>query len=280
MDKEAIVAKSNALVEASYRLTVYEQRILLACISQIRRDQQITDEVMYTVHASDVAKVTGTSTASAYRELNKAALKLKRREVSLVEEPNGKGHKPEVLVTGWVQSIAYASDKGLVRLRFNKDILPYVNMLTEQFTRYALGDVAKMSSSYAIRMYELLAQWSSSGERTVEVSWLRKVLQTDDKYPLVRDFKKWVVKPAIDQINDLSPLWVEWDQKKNGRTITHLTFRFGIKESAQPGKDSGERIEKSSWYGIPSSTLEKRANPGETYEQCALRLLEEAKKSR
>ncbi|MFM9272208.1 replication initiation protein, partial [Halomonas elongata] len=33
------VYKSNALIEASYRLTPAEQRIMLACIAQVRRDQ-------------------------------------------------------------------------------------------------------------------------------------------------------------------------------------------------------------------------------------------------
>lgn len=47
----AMVYKSNSLVEASYRLSVAEQRILLACISQVRRGETITDEIMYSVSA-------------------------------------------------------------------------------------------------------------------------------------------------------------------------------------------------------------------------------------
>ncbi|WP_455233718.1 replication initiation protein, partial [Geopseudomonas aromaticivorans] len=51
-----MVYKSNALVEAAYRLSVQEQRILLACISQVRRDETVTDEVLYSVGAADLAK--------------------------------------------------------------------------------------------------------------------------------------------------------------------------------------------------------------------------------
>src|SRR6056297_2826053 len=92
------VCKSNALVEASYRLSVAEQRIILACISQIRRDQQITDEVLYSVSATEIAGLTGTRSKTTYEELAKAAQRLKRREVRLFAEPNGRGRKPRVMV--------------------------------------------------------------------------------------------------------------------------------------------------------------------------------------
>ena len=79
MDK-SLVCKSNALIEASYRLSVAEQRIMLACIAQVRRDQPITDDVTYSVTVADM----GQNTHAAYSELQKASLRLKRREVSLV----------------------------------------------------------------------------------------------------------------------------------------------------------------------------------------------------
>ncbi|MBM1207283.1 replication initiation protein, partial [Pseudomonas fragi] len=50
-----MVYKSNALVEAAYRLSVQEQRIVLACISQVKRSEPVTDEVMYSVTAEDIA---------------------------------------------------------------------------------------------------------------------------------------------------------------------------------------------------------------------------------
>ena len=101
------VYKSNALVEATYRLSPAEQRIMLACISQVRRDQPITDEVMYSVSVSDYASLVGTSSHSTYKELADAALRLKRREVWLREYLNGNGKRPRTLVTGWVQWPGY-----------------------------------------------------------------------------------------------------------------------------------------------------------------------------
>lgn len=279
------VYKSNALIEASYRLTPAEQRIMLACIAQVRRDQPITDEVLYSVSVADYASLVGTESHSVYKELADAALRLKRREVWLTERPNGDGNREETLITGWVQSIRYRKAEGRVELRFSKDMLPYLTQLTEQFTRYALEDVAKMTSAHAIRLYELLCQWRDAGEREVTVEWLREAFQLGGKYPALKDFKRWVIEPAVEQINELSPLWVKWDQRKTGRRVSHLVFTFGEKrqeklQKPRKGKTKakpGGKAQNASGalYGIPRAIIEKQAQPGESYEDAALRILEE-----
>ncbi|MFB9752551.1 replication initiation protein [Paenibacillus hodogayensis] len=281
------VYKSNALIEASYRLTPAEQRIMLACIAQVRRDQPITDEVLYSVSVADYASLVGTESHSVYKELADAALRLKRREVWLTERPNGDGNREETLITGWVQSIRYRKAEGRVELRFTKDMLPYLTQLTEQFTRYALEDVAKMTSAHAIRLYELLCQWRDAGEREVTVEWLREAFQLGGKYPALKDFKRWVIEPAVEQINELSPLWVKWDQRKTGRRVSHLTFTFGEKAPEKPQKPrkgktkakAGGKAQDGSGalYGIPRAVIEAKARPGESYDDTALRLLAEAK---
>ena len=274
-EKDLQVCKSNALVEASYRLSVAEQRIMLACIAQIRRDQQITDEVLYSVSATDIAELTGSTTNADYSELKKAALRLKRREVRIAYEPNGGGKKPEVMVASWVQSIVYAEDAGLVRLRFNKDMLPYLCQLTEQFTRYALADVAKMSSAYAIRLYEFLIQWRGAGERVIDLDWLREALQLEGRYPAIKDFKKRVLEPAVAQVNELSPLWVQWDQRKTGRRVTHIVFRFGEKPNSKPTLPKpSQRAERAApKLSLPKAYVEQHKGADEGLAEADQRLL-------
>lgn len=280
------IYKSNALVEASYRLTPAEQRIMLSCIAQVRRDQPITDEVMYSVSVADYAALIGSESGSVYKELEAAALRLKRREVWIKEHPNG-GGKEETLVTGWVQSIRYRKAEGRIELRFTKDMLPYLTQLTEQFTRYALQDVAQMTSAHGMRLYELLCQWRDAGEREVAVEWLREAFQLGGKYPAIKDFKKRVIEPAVEQINELSPMWVKWDQRKTGRRVSHLVFTFGEKAPEKPqkprkgktkGKTGGKTKSASgARFGISEAFIKKHMHPGEDYEDAALRLLDESK---
>lgn len=282
----ALVYKSNALIEASYRLSVYEQRIILGCIAQVRRDEPLTDQRLYTVSAQQIADMTGTQQGTAYQNLKAASERLFRREVTLHEAPNGQGGA-KVRLTRWVQEVVYQKDLGTIALRFSQPMVPYLSQLTEQFTRYALTDIARMDSAHAIRLYELLCQWRDAGQREVSIEWLRNAFQLGDKYPAIKDFKKRVIQPSIEQINEHSPLWVKWDQRKTGRRVSHLVFTFGEKAPGEADvsgnkskkyklKRKGSKSVQGAIYGIPMSVIEAAAQPGESYENAALRLLEEA----
>jgi plasmid replication initiation protein len=65
-------------------------------------------------------------------------------------------------------------------------------------------------------------QWHSAGEREIEVEWLKKQFQVNDKYGRLGDLKKRVIDPAIEEINKHSNLWVAYGQRKVGRTVTYF----------------------------------------------------------
>lgn len=215
------ICKSKTLIEASYTLSVAEQRIILAGITQIDRSSPITDEVVYSVPVASIAKVTGSCSKSIYKELHEASQKLRQRVVSIELEPN------KTLEARWVQSIVYREQEGVIDLRFNKDILPYLTGFKEPFARYTLSDVARMTSIYGIRLFEMLVQYTSIGSREISLVDLRKWLQLNDRYALMADLRRHVIELAINQINEHSPLQVRYEFKRNCRTITHLNFIIG-----------------------------------------------------
>ena len=267
----ALVYKSNALVEASYRLSVYEQRIILACIAQVRRDQPLTDKQLYTVSAQQIADMTGTSLGTAYQNLKAASERLYRREVTLHEAPNGNG-KGKVRLTRWVQTVEYREAEGLVALRFGTDMVPYLSQLTGQFTRYALTDVARMNSAHAIRLYEMLCQWRNGGQREVSIERLREAFHLGDKYAAIKDFKKWVIEPAVKQINEHSPLWVEWSQRKTGRRVSHFIFTYAEKSAEAENVSKQQKTGGNKRKTITKKEAEKLARVGETWPELYARL--------
>ncbi|MEA3643461.1 MAG: RepB family plasmid replication initiator protein [Lamprobacter sp.] len=273
MEEQPQVYKSNALVEASYRLSIYEQRIILAAISQVRRDTPLTDQHLYRVSAQEIAEMSGVKVDRAYGLMKEAAERLFERRVTLHKEPNG--GPARTLVTRWVQAVEYIESEGSVGLQFAHRMLPYLAQLTEQFTHYALVDVAKMTSAYGIRLYELLIQWRGTGERVIELDWLRDALQLEGKYPDIQNLKRRVLEPAVDQINELSPLWVKWEQRKTGRRVTHIIFKFGEKSDSKPKKQKKLPIpqKKNAKLSLPRSYIEKHKQSGEDIESADQRLL-------
>jgi plasmid replication initiation protein len=223
---------------------------------------------MYSIPASEFAKICDIDPKIAYQQLQSTALTLKRREVRITQEPNGAGRRKETLVSNWVQSIKYSKGKGEIKLRFNHDMLPYLTELSRCFTSYKLKNVVCMSSSYGVRIYELLAQWKGAEKKEISLLWLRDALQLTDKYKPMCNLKARVLEPAIRDINKNSDLWVKWDQKKTGRKVTHLIFEFGLKEQK---KLKSQKLE-TKIQGIKRSIIERHARPGETYEQAAMRI--------
>ncbi len=269
MDTDLQIVKSNQIIEASYRLSVAEQRVILSAISQVRRDKPVTDEVLYSVTAADLAELCGTDPKTAYRDLQNAAERLQTRRVSLILEPDGVTIRSKRRrVTCWVQTVDYIDQEGRVEMRFGKDILPYLTGLQREFTRYALSDVAKMTSAYGIRLYELLVQWKG-GRREVALDDLRRWLQLEDRYPSIKDFKRWVLDPAVEQINEHSPLMLTWSQRKTGRKVTHLVFDYAPKK---PAKTASKTPAKRKGRKLTDADISRLARPGESWEAARARL--------
>lgn len=278
--EEKFIYKANSLIEASYRLSLYEQRIILACIAQVRRDALLTDQHLYIVSAQQIADMSGVCVKRSYQHIKAAAERLFDRRITLHDAPNGAG-KAKVRLTRWVQEVVYQESQGTVALRFSQPMVPYLSQLTEQFTRYALLDVSRMSSSHAIRLYELFSQWQKVGRREVELDWLRQILQLEGRYENIRDLKRRVIEPAVKQINEHSPLWVKWSQRKTGRRVTHLIFNFGEKPRAKakaktrrassPKPKASALPEGPSMFGIPPEEIQKHALAGDSWSIAAAR---------
>lgn len=261
-----IVTKSNHLVEATYTLSLAEQRLLLLALARVDSREALAVGKPHTITLVDVVETYGVSRPQAYELLCHVAQRLYARSVMI----NGPfQHRPNVAVieTRWVASIHYHDGQGALSLVFAPDILPFLSQLRERFTSYHLECVARMTSSYAIRLYELLVQWRGLGERTVELNWLRQHFELTERHRNIRELKRWVLQPAIDQINTHSDLWVKWEQHKRGRVVHALTFTFGPK--AEPKPDTQPPAPAKSKPVKPKLTrayVEKHAQPGESWE--------------
>ena len=233
MKGKALVVKSNRLIEAGYRLTLVEQRIILMAIVEARRTQRgINGEDFVRITAKSYAQQFDVDESNAYLQMNEARKSLFNRQFVTYQPDEVTGYK-EVIEARWLSAASYIDGAGAIRLQFSPAVVPYITRLETEFTRYKLEKIAKMSSAYAIRLYELLIQWGSIGKREIDLQWLRKVLKLEDEYQSIKDFKKRVIDVALSQINEHSDLTASYTQRKTGRNVTHLIFTFSVKEEAK-----------------------------------------------
>lgn len=281
------VYKSNDLVQAGYKLSVNEHRIILCSLAQIDRNPNeiITDDRMYGFTAKEFAELCGISQMAAYQELKDSVKRLYERSVRI--QVDGKRDRQ----TRWIQTADYIEGLGRVEVRFSKDILPYLANLKGNFTKYRLGAVARLSSSYAVRIYELIAstRYKNQSMTLLTLERIRFALQLDDAYPMYADLRKRVIEPALEQISALSDLEItKLVPKREGRTITAIEIHyierdgFGdmpIQEEllGDPIEGDFEKVEKPVKKPrrnakITKAQIEAAARPGETYEEVKARL--------
>jgi|GEM_PF-233257 len=273
-DKNLTVCKANALIEAGYRLSLNEQRIVLACIAQVDSREELLITSKFEISVKDFAKRFNLSEEATYSDLKEASKNLYNRSLTIY---NPDPEQPELkkLETRWISSIGYMPEKGKLSLRFATDILPYLGNLKGRFTKYELEHIGNMTSTYGIRLYELLMQWKSTGKREIEIDWLKKQFELDASYERMDNLKRRVIDPAIKDINTHSNYQVSWTQRKTGRKVTHLTFTFYEKKSPESDSEKPKRTAKPKEklvLGVPMSEIDAAARVGESYEDAAARI--------
>lgn len=269
MARNDLVVKSNRLIEASYRLDLAEQRIILFAIKEARETGQGLDANNFlTIRAADYAAQFNIPTKQAYEQIKDAATALFMRSLVLYDIHPESG-KERVTKARWVSAASYIDGEGSIQLQFSGVIVPYITMLEREFTSYRLAAISNVTSAYAIRMYELLIQWGNTGSREVELSWLKQTLAVENSYDAIKDLKKRVIDVAVDQINQHSDLALSYTQRKTGRTVTHLIFSFSKKTQAlkQP-----KTRQLAGAGGMSKKEIERLARPGETYEEAEERI--------
>lgn len=219
------VTQSNRLIEASHTLTLNEKRLVLCAASLLDPRKPIPKDGYLTIRADSFAAVFGLDVRHAYEALDDAASRLFERDIRRYS----KGKIVERM--RWVFHVKYREGQGCVELGFSPTVLPHLTMLNREFTSYQLKQIGSLSSFYAVRLYELMSQFLKLGQRECTLDQLRQMLDLGNKYPNVKDMRRWVLDPALKELNAVTDLAVTAEPRRQGRKI--IGFSFTIKKDDQ-----------------------------------------------
>jgi plasmid replication initiation protein len=238
-----LVTKDNRLIEARYKLTVNEQRLVLGLASMVRKDDE--DFKDYVVHVDDIAELFGIDGGeSLYERMEEAtkALMTTSGAFNISLEPN------KLKLVRWVSYAEYVKGSGKILMRFDKSIKDFMIQIKSQFTQYQLSAVRQFKSAYAIRFYELMAMKRNMGKgakdgffyREFEIDELKSYLAiTKGEYKLLADLKRRAIEPALKEINEFSDIEIikhknEWaEYVKQGRAVHKIIIRAKPKKQRQ-----------------------------------------------
>ncbi|WEI14288.1 replication initiation protein RepM (plasmid) [Acinetobacter soli] len=284
--KTELIVKDNALINASYNLDLVEQRLILLAIVEARESGKgINANDPLTVHAESYINQFGVHRNTAYQALKDACDDLFARQFSyqsLSEKGNVINHKSR-----WVSEVAYIDNEAVVRLIFAPAIVPLITRLEEQFTKYEIQQISNLTSAYAVRLYEILIAWRSTGKTPLITiyDFRQKIGVLETEYKRMYDFKKYVLDIALKQVNEHTDINVKVEQHKTGRSITGFSFNFKQKKSAtntandiSQDKELKINLTDAQRYLFASKLSElpemaKLSQGNESYEQFAARIV-------
>ena len=225
-----IVVKSNYLIEASYRLGLQEQRLILLMVSKIKPED--TGFQVYRIAVKDFNRIVGIKNEASYQRTKELTKKLLERSLQITKDKS-------VLQITWLSSAEYFEGKGYVELSFDPKLKPYLLQLKEFFTKYRLQNVIRLKSSYSIKLYELLKQYENIGRREFTLEELRRKfgLQESD-YPLYANFKQKILTRVLSELNEHTDLSFSMRERKDSRKVVGIVFVISKKRQQQASQET------------------------------------------
>lgn len=228
-----------------------------------------------TIYAREFTKLfSDVSESNAYGQLREAADVLFTRYVT-IHDIHPESGKPRVTKARWISSSSYINGIGAIQIRMAPEIVPYITRLEQEFTAYRLERIGRLTSTYAVRLYELLVQYLAVGQRTLDLAELKQRLGLEPgEYggrTGIANFKRRVIDPAVKQINQHTDIRISYENVKAGRSVVGLLFT--IAEAAPDRAKKAE--EKMPVYDFDYIAQHNLARPGESAQAARQRLMAE-----
>lgn len=261
-DENAIVRQSSELIEANYKLTTAEQKVILNFIAQIDTTKESFETAR--IGAKSLSDACGFNPKSGYRQLQQVLKKLLNRSIVL-QRRDGSGWYG----SHWVQSCDYVKiedgdgDCSYIEYELDKRLCPHFLQLRERFLKSDLKSLVSFSHVYSTRFYMIFKNRIKIGNIRYSFNDLCKLLELPKAYQKKStDLKSRVIKVAVEEINEKSDITVEYAYYKDGgRAHVGVDFTFYKK-----AKDTVKPISEHPVKRLPLSDeeqamLERLTNP-------------------
>lgn len=223
-ERQMIVAKGNSMIQKGrHDLSLQEQRAVLYAISKIKPTDDIFQEYQFEI--KDFYKICGLADGN-YTDLKKILGGLKSKFWWVETAPG------EESTVSWFNKVRTNKGKGTVTIRFDDDMMPYLLHLVGSdsfYTQYNLEMILPMKSQYSPRLYELLKSYQKNNkEWFFEIDDLKRSMNCQN-YIRFPDFRRYVLEPAVEEINKYTDINIAYDTEKQGRRVSRVIFYMANK---------------------------------------------------
>lgn len=213
--KGSLVAiRPESIIEARFTLTARQNDILDIIFTKLEND----DKTDYVIDINLYKKIYKTNTSNIYRDMEKAVESFEGKGLSLTKA-NSRGR----IYFAWFSKINYVPSEGKIILRMDPE-LKLLFLDVKKRIYYNIKYTLNFKSVYSKRIYYYLKSFEDTGWRIDNLDVLRKKLQCPESYNKFSDFKRFVLNPAFNEINESSDMDFKYEEIKTGRKVTKLKF--------------------------------------------------------
>lgn len=239
METDTYVYKSHNLIESGYNFTLNEQRLTYLASKKLKPryiKSNIKPSQMKTFLANETFKdlriyvnefkdAFDLKSNNLYKVLADTAHSLKQKNIQYLQDDGVFVEK------SWVITSKYNPEGKYVDLTFHPDLILDLLVIKGRFGKMEYNATKKFTTSYAFRIYELLQNYAYRGFRRFELEDLRYKLgiYDDNKYKQFSDFKKYVLNPSIESINESTSLDINFKELRYGRKVGAIEFYISQK---------------------------------------------------
>lgn len=245
----SLIVMQNRLLNAITNLSLNERRLIMFLSPIVRKTiDDNPNQRTFNVYAREFADEynENTSRKNVYKTLEDVADSLLEKafffwDFSKSERGNKKG-------VSWVAECEYIKGEGRIEVTLTDTVTEMLTVFDKShpFTKYERQNIVNLGS-YGVILFELISSClhQRNPTKSYSVNYLREKFNCIDKYESVTDFRLYVLKKAIKEIEQNTPLEITVKPKKTGNTVTNMVFSF--KDTSKKNKEI-EKIENENPY--------------------------------
>jgi plasmid replication initiation protein len=213
--KATTIRQDYQLVNAKYKLSTTEIKFVLLSLTQIKKED--TEFQEYEIKVSDIEERTGA-------EQNETRLKqfAKKMMSKPLEVPTGDGW----IIANWFADVEYIRGQAKFKVSFSKKLKPYLLDLQERFVHYNLRYILPLTSSYSVRIYQMLKEYEKLKIRYIKVDEMMELLQVPKSYKNYAKFKQGILQVAEKELLEHTDIYFTLEEEKEGKRVDRLIFRI------------------------------------------------------
>ncbi|MFM5095055.1 RepB family plasmid replication initiator protein [Aeromonas rivipollensis] len=227
---DAVAWHSNEFLNAAYSMTRDEKRILWMCMSAIG-DAEDKHSPAFEITVKRYTQMFGVPSAEATNDIRGALSKLLRRSITIYRPDESTEDEEAWDMYSILMRTAKRPKRGVYEIDVNPYLLPFFYGLKREFTKLQLLEVADLRNPHAMRLYENLIQFESTGTFCKQLEWFIDRYQLPESYSRYANFKQKFLDVAVAEINAKTPLSVGYVENKTGRKVASILFSFSRKSA-------------------------------------------------